>query len=72
MLRTLSHRSIARRRTGFVMRRRNSQMFRVHGVQSQGTTDADTALVGNTHWWMDGIGWRRHGQSPATDGAYKR
>ena len=69
MLRPLSHRCVGRRRTGFSARRRDSRTFRVHGVHSQGTTDADTALVGCSFGWMHGIGRRRHSRRTATDDA---
>ena len=69
MLRPLSHRCVGRRRTGFSARRRDSRTFRVHGVHSQGTTDADTALVGDSFGWMHGIGRRGDNLRSATDDA---
>ena len=40
-----------------------------HGVHSQGTTDADTALVGCSIGWMHGMGERWYGRRSATGDA---
>ena len=72
LLRPLSHRCVRKRRTGFPARRRDWHTFRVHGVHSQGTTDADTSLVGGTYEWIFGVGRRWHGHSPATGNAHQR
>ncbi len=65
LLRPLSRRSVREQRTGSLMQRRGSLSFRVHGVHCQGTTDADTALVGSNYERMHGIDRDRHGRSPA-------